>query len=245
MKTLTEFMKNKTNTEIMKTKIEDLFKLLTDWRGLPDYQLERRADIFFALYLEDLLKHCGFFVEDEALTIIPEFPAKHENDNRSDKIDYMVCSERKVVYVELKTDINSICQKQSNYLNTIQKKEWKDVLNDIFKIYQNTEAKQKYENLLDKLDRWIEYREAAILVKERYTLKEDEIKKVVEREVVYILPDSPEEEIKHNPKQIHFEKIVEMLHLPKYADDPIAKEFANALDIWKKPLKAKKKPLEA
>ena len=36
--------------------IERVFKLLDNWRHLPDYQLERRADIFFALFLPEVLK---------------------------------------------------------------------------------------------------------------------------------------------------------------------------------------------
>lgn len=35
---------------------ERLFDLLDDWRNLPSYQLERRADIFFALHLEIIIK---------------------------------------------------------------------------------------------------------------------------------------------------------------------------------------------
>jgi len=35
-------------------KIEKLFDLLDDWRRLPAYQLERRADIIFAVHLEKI-----------------------------------------------------------------------------------------------------------------------------------------------------------------------------------------------
>lgn len=35
--------------------INDLFDNLDTWRHLPAYQLERCADIFFSLYLPDLL----------------------------------------------------------------------------------------------------------------------------------------------------------------------------------------------
>jgi len=36
--------------------IDKLFNQLDDWRHLPAYQLERRADIFFAIYLIDIFK---------------------------------------------------------------------------------------------------------------------------------------------------------------------------------------------
>lgn len=75
--------------------LNPLFDLLTDWRQLPAYQLERRADIFFALYLEDLLTYCGYFAAGDQLTVIPEFPAKQEHMNLSDRIDYMVASDDK------------------------------------------------------------------------------------------------------------------------------------------------------
>ena len=36
--------------------ITDLFDRLDVWRHFPNYQLERRADIFFALYLPEVLE---------------------------------------------------------------------------------------------------------------------------------------------------------------------------------------------
>jgi hypothetical protein len=36
--------------------ITDLFDRLDAWRHFPNYQLERRADIFFALYLPEVLE---------------------------------------------------------------------------------------------------------------------------------------------------------------------------------------------
>lgn len=215
----------------MKT-LTNLFGLLTDWRELPAYQLERRADIFFALYLEDLLKYCGYFAPDEILTIIPEFPAKHADTHQSDRIDYMVCSEREVVYVELKTDNHSIRSEQAEYLHKIQQRALKDVLEDIIAIYQATNARTKYRKLIEKLDRWIEYREARA-VEERCTLRKDEIAKVESVEVVYILPTpQPIKSDQYEHQQICFDSLVKMLRDPKYANDPIAQAFADALATW-------------
>jgi hypothetical protein len=36
--------------------LNKLFDLLDDWRKLPAYQLERRADIFFAIHLETIIE---------------------------------------------------------------------------------------------------------------------------------------------------------------------------------------------
>lgn len=218
---------------VMKT-LTKLFGLLTDWRTLPAYQLERRADIFFALYLEDLLKYCNYFAADEVLTIIPEFPAKHAGSHQSDRIDYMVCSERKVVYVELKTDNHSIRSEQAEYLYGIQQRALKDVLDDIITIYRATTARTKYRKLIEKLDRWIEYRETRF-VEERCTLRYGEIAKVESVEVVYVLPvPQPIKSDRYEHKQICFDSLVGMLRLPKYANDPIARAFADALATWAK-----------
>lgn len=214
--------------------LTNLFDLLTDWRTLPAYQLERRADIFFALYLDDLLKYCGYFASDERLTIIPEFPAKHASNHQSDRIDYMVHSERKIIYVELKTDNHSIRPQQAEYLHNIQQKDLKEVFGNIIAIYHATAARTKYRKLIEKLDRWIEYDETQP-VENRYTLRYDNIAQVESVEVVYILPKGAEKSIKsdrYEHRQICFDKLIEMLRLPKYADDPIAQAFAEALSTW-------------
>ncbi len=36
--------------------VDSLFDRLDAWRHLPNYQLERRADIFFSLYLAEALE---------------------------------------------------------------------------------------------------------------------------------------------------------------------------------------------
>jgi len=74
--------------------INKLFDLLDDWRHLPAYQLERRADFFFAIHLETILKKLYGLTTD---LIIPEFPVrigeipeKRSNLNRSFKIDWLL-----------------------------------------------------------------------------------------------------------------------------------------------------------
>ena len=50
-----------------------LFDLLDDWRYLPAYQLERRADVFFGMHLKEILhKKYGSEIDE----IIPEFPIR-------------------------------------------------------------------------------------------------------------------------------------------------------------------------
>ena len=55
-------------------QINTLFDRMDAWRHLPNYQLERRADLFFSLYLPEVLEaKLGFPVADQ---IVPEFPVR-------------------------------------------------------------------------------------------------------------------------------------------------------------------------
>ena len=106
--------------------INEVFSLLNDWRNLPAYQLERRADIFFAVYLKKIFKEC--FSEDVD-KIIPELPVRigtinrDRDTNESIKTDYCVFTKSNKVYlVELKTDDASIRPEQiKNYCESIKK----------------------------------------------------------------------------------------------------------------------------
>ena len=98
--------------------MDRIFDLLDRWRDLPDYQLERRADIFFALYLADMVSaHSGLPLRGEP---IPEFPMRHalirgDGSNRSSKVDYILLSEDRTTafFIELKTDDGSRRERQA------------------------------------------------------------------------------------------------------------------------------------
>ena len=68
-----------------------VFDLLDRWRHFPSYQLERRADIFFALYLPGIIQRALGVKVDARM--IPEFPIKREDNNQSTKVDYFLLSE--------------------------------------------------------------------------------------------------------------------------------------------------------
>jgi hypothetical protein len=56
------------------TEIDTLFDLLDAWRHFPSYPLERRADLYFALYLPEVLEtQFGFPVQPQ---LVPEFPLR-------------------------------------------------------------------------------------------------------------------------------------------------------------------------
>jgi len=130
--------------------INELFDLMDKWRHYPNWQLERRADIFFALYLEKILATTGV---SKVRLIIPEFPVRigeiSEVDiNKSKKIDYLVLSESEVILVELKTDNSSRRLEQDDYLRKAQEIGLGALIAGVKKIYQATIAKKKYDYLM-------------------------------------------------------------------------------------------------
>ena len=81
------------------------------WRHLPAYQLERRADIFFSIYLPEVLTE-KFGAEIEG--IVPEFPVhigtiSNIETNKSFKIDYLARAKnsQRLFFVKFKTDVGS------------------------------------------------------------------------------------------------------------------------------------------
>ena len=106
----------------MKTKerIDQLFYNLRIWKQLPKYQAERRLDVFFGLYMEDILKECrsNLFEEEDQLILVPEFPLqKNKSNNECTNIDYLVFNiTKKCVHaIELKTDTHSVNDDQIDY----------------------------------------------------------------------------------------------------------------------------------
>lgn len=56
-------------------QIDTLFNRMDAWRHLPNYQLERRADLFFSLYLPEVLEaKLGFLVGDTIITVPNRMP---------------------------------------------------------------------------------------------------------------------------------------------------------------------------
>jgi len=106
----------------MKTKerITQLFDNLHNWIELPKYQAERRLDVFFGLYMEDILKECrsDLFAKGDQLVLVPEFPLQKNNiNNECTNIDYLVfnVSKKSVHAIELKTDTHSVGDDQIAY----------------------------------------------------------------------------------------------------------------------------------
>ena len=128
--------------------IELVFDLLDEWREFPSYQLERRADIYFALLLPDIMKD---FSEDckniKHRDIIPEFPLKNENsdDYRPLRVDYVVFGSMFVYLIELKTSTKSKRPTQDDNMKKAEAKGLAKVIEETKVISQKSRSgKYKY-----------------------------------------------------------------------------------------------------
>ena len=137
--------------------IDGLFDRMDAWRHLPSYQLERRADLFFSLYLKEVLEaKLGFKIQP---TIIPEFPVRigsiypDDATNKSFKIDYLTLSQdaRQAVFVELKTEGLSRRTEQDEYLIAAKDAGLEVLLDGLLEIFRASNSKRKYFHLLDTL----------------------------------------------------------------------------------------------
>jgi hypothetical protein len=139
--------------------INQLFDLLDRWRHLPKYQLERRADIFFALYLREFLQER--FKIQLAPELVPEFPIHlaaiygEDTGEKSCNVDFLaIAADHSVAFfVELKTEGLSRHDEQDNYLLAAQRVGLPALLSGVFRIAAASRKKPKYLHLLFLLER--------------------------------------------------------------------------------------------
>lgn len=202
-------------------EINQLFTMLDNWRLLPAYQLERRADIFFALYLEHIISD---ILNLKVLKIIPEFPIHKKtldkNDtNQSFKMDYLVICETKVLFIELKTDSNSINKKQHQYLENAKTANIPKLVDGLLEIYKATIQKVKYARLLEHLveREWLESKESSW----KNTSNNHNI------EIIYIQPN--DEQNTNGYSIISFEQVASSI---ENRSSYMALRFAKSLRSW-------------
>ena len=139
-------------------QIDTLFDRMDAWRHLPNYQLERRADLFFSLYLPEVLQaKLGFPI---AKQIVPEFPVRIGTIypdipiDKSYKIDYVALSAKtdKAILVELKTEGLSRRDNQDKYLLASREVGFPALLGGVLDIFRATNSKRKYFALLEHLE---------------------------------------------------------------------------------------------
>lgn len=225
----------------MNEQIEKVFRNLDRWRHLPNYQLERRSDIFFSIYLKALVEE----LEGQALSdvIIPELPIKTDGSGRSFKVDFVLFTlDRRIAYfVELKTDCDSRRDDQDAYLQRAVDGGFEKVLNDLKEITSRTTSYQKYWHLLHWLakagvvmvsDDVRKYLYPKVLPGLRAGFASVEVvAKDIEIRVIYVQPHQWDLPVSGAGERcISFDFIIR--HLDKY-DDEFSKLFAKHLHRWK------------
>lgn len=231
-------------------KIDQIFAQLDDWRHLPAYQLERRADIFFSLYLPKILKAgTGRDIND---IVIPEFPLhkktlKKSWTNQPFRADYFALSkDGKVAFlVELKTDRGSSSDNQDGYLEMARDAGLPALLNGILKIVKadkrNFDYLCKYFYLLKKLE--------ALGLASQLDALEDNLKSgsrdgfdaaleavrlATSASKVFLIciqPDRADKKERYDETiSFHTARKVVIRHR-----DPVSKRFAEALKAWEIP----------
>lgn len=139
--------------------LQNIFERLSDWKRLPNYQLERRLDIFISMYVKELLEEKLWPLSD---VIIPEFPISRKTlgetigINQTVKVDYVLFPKdlnNPIIFLELKTDNGSVRDGQINYLLKAKNAGIEIILNDWIEVYNKSTSKKKYKYLFEKLDK--------------------------------------------------------------------------------------------
>ncbi|WP_332445696.1 hypothetical protein [Dehalococcoides mccartyi] len=235
--------------------VDSIFDRLSQWRYLPDYQLERRADIFFACYLPDILKNRNHIIQE---TIIPEFPMRKGTlgltpENLSFKIDYLAVTKdlTKVFFIELKTEMKSISENQCINMVKAASKDIgiKKLIDGILTLFKETREKRKYYRLLQMIEQLglikIPASVQEIMDRKRLNginrlLRNKDVMNINEwyiakdlqnYEICYILPRNSKKLSAIDPtiKQITFRDFIEVASIK---NDEFSRRFVLALEQW-------------
>mgnify|MGYP007069212495 CR=1 FL=1 len=203
--------------------IEQLFDRLDDWRHLPNYQLERRADIFFSLYLAEALEKK--FGEDINHILVPEFPVRYGSvyedsvSNQSFKVDYLVLNREgsQAYFVELKTDADSKGKKQQDHMEDAANKGLRELLAGLLPVFEATHAKDKYRHLFLLLEKLGLIETMATRPPFKVICGEIPIR------IVYLQPETEDED------SIGFSEFASVV---ESHEDEVSKRFARSLRTW-------------
>jgi len=201
------------------------FEMLIDWKQLPAYRLEPRIDSFIGYYLREIV---SCFTGKEIIGVIPEFPIKKEQNNQSNRVDFLLISKEGPHYlVEVKTDSKSRRKEQDDYLKEAKGKGLEELVNSINSIYEGSgEKKEKYEYFIKKLEK-SEIVKITNEVKNKFEFKFIDGKNK-EIEIIYVQPSKNDKDI-----IIDFEYISEWIKRNNNIDN-FEKELCKALLEWEK-----------
>ena len=133
--------------------LERVLSQLDRWRHLPKYRLEQHVDVLFGMTLPTVIR-TKFKTEGE-LHVIPEFPIKTGEGERTFNVDFAVVAHGgdESFLVELKTDPNSIDPKQLCRMRKKGQRELRCLVKDIRSVAMASEEKGKYLHLICELER--------------------------------------------------------------------------------------------
>ena len=202
--------------------IDNVFDTLDEWRRLPSYQLERRADIYFAMFLTRVLeKRIDTKDKKFECLVIPEFPLRlgtlwteteRIRQNLSVKVDYVAFAKdyERVFFVELKTSMKSRNPAQDRYLKRAAELELKTLLEGVCLLRKSTKERKKYDCLWKMLSSGPE--------------KAAEAKP----EIVYVQPTCDGKNQQDDATLITFEDFATVVE----GGDGIGNRFAQSLKCW-------------
>lgn len=215
-----------------------VLELLDRWRHFPSYQLERRADVFFALYLPGIVEHAmGVEVDPR---VIPEFPIKREDNNQSTKVDYFLLSRdrTRAFLVEFKTEMESRRVEQDAYLELARARGLNVLLSHMSKMAAASAQKAKYVHLLEALEELELLRVPADLADFAFPKVRPGITKRLE--AVEAVPTNAEVKIVYlQPRDdgaggvVSFDAVAEYL---RTLEDPFAETLAGFVERWREPV---------
>ena len=146
------------------SEILEVLRQLDDWRHLPAYQLERRVDIFFGMFLPAVIEKEFCVDVDE---VIPEFPLHkallvdqqspqfESSSHHSVNVDFAVFGHkgesRRLFLVELKTDMESLNCKQLENMKKARCAGPKHLIRGVKEAACHSRSKHKYEHLIRRL----------------------------------------------------------------------------------------------
>ncbi len=140
----------------------EVLRQLDEWRHLPAYQLERRVDVFFGMFLPKVIEKRFCARVDE---VVPEFPLHkgllacppnvQSGPHHSVNVDFVVFGSKgdnkSIFLVELKTDMHSIDEEQLKNMKKAQCVGTKSLLCGVQQLALASESKRKYAHLVWKL----------------------------------------------------------------------------------------------
>ena len=241
------------NSEI---SLEGVLCLLDRWRHLPAYQLERRADILFALFLPEVLEK-RFGISD--LCLIPEFPIKKSLFQKDDdtyqsiNVDYLAVSAdlTRGFLIELKTDMMSIDKEQVCRLKCASRKGIAEIVCGLKSIARSSSVTKspvirgKYYFLLKEIERLGLIRISDVdgfervmkpgqFKKEIYDGHVEQIKNCTKMklDVLYVIPKETQEDgtLLDGVCQLYFECIAAQVE----GKGSVGSRFAKSLRNWEK-----------